>query len=205
MVNQLFYILFGYLSGSLLFAEITARIAGKKDMLRNSRDGNPGVASAFGQCGFVCGVATLLGDILKGFLPVFCFLQFGGDFNTFSVLKPLIFAAPVIGHAFPIFYRFKGGKAIAVTFGCLLGFLPMWQPLVIHAALYIFFSLIIRVTPHFYRTIVTYFTAFVVMGFFHQTEVIMLGYFIVMAVVFCKHYFSTEPRQKGQVHLLWLD
>lgn len=204
MIREIAFILFGYLSGSLLFAELTARIAGKSDILRNSRDGNPGTASAFEQCGFVCGTATLIGDIVKGILPIYCYLHFGGDLDTFSILKVLVFAAPVIGHAFPIFFGFRGGKAIAVTFGCLLGLLPLWQPLIIHAAFYVFFSLIIRITPHFIRTVVTYSVAFVGLLLFRQTAVVVCGYFIAAVVVICRHFLSTEQRQKGQVHLLWL-
>lgn len=72
------------------------------------------------------------------FLPVFLFVHnmLKGDLDVIKLSAVL--AAPVVGHAFPIFYRMKGGKGIAVSFGCLLGMLPMWKPAAILAAYFIF-------------------------------------------------------------------
>ena len=70
-MQTILFILFGYLSGSVLYARIFARMFGKKDMLENSRDKNPGTANAFMYGGFSCGFLTLLFDLLMGFVPVF--------------------------------------------------------------------------------------------------------------------------------------
>ena len=78
-----------------------------------------------------------------------------------------VIAAPVIGHIFPIFFRFRGGKGIAVTFGCLLGLLPSWQPLAWLAAFFIFFSVVVRITPHYYRTLITYLCTFLCLSLIH--------------------------------------
>lgn len=104
----------------------------------------PGAANAFTYGGFFCGIITLFGDILKGFLPVYCYLLNAGGM---SFNLTLVLAAPVIGHILPVFYHFKGGKGIAVTFGCLLGLFPDIRPALILAAAFIFFSLIIRIIP----------------------------------------------------------
>ncbi len=204
MLYDCAFILFGYLSGSLLFAEIAAELTGKQALLRESRDGNPGTASAFSQCGFLCGVITLLGDLSKGFLPIYLYLRWGGSLQEFSLLKPLVLAAPVIGHALPLFYRFRGGKGIAVSFGCLLGLLPMSIPLLLQAGFYLLFSLIIRISPHSNRTITTYLMALAGMLLFSQPSVVFWGYLLITTTVIAKHHFSAEPKEKGEVKLLWM-
>ena len=55
----------------------------------------------------------------KGFLPVFIYMH---TENPSEVMLPIVLVAPVIGHILPIFSKFKGGKAIAVTFGSLCGY-----------------------------------------------------------------------------------
>ena len=67
------YILLGYLSGSVLYARIAAKVFHKPQLLQCSPDQNPGAANAFQYGGFWCGVFTLSGDLLKGFLPVFLY------------------------------------------------------------------------------------------------------------------------------------
>ncbi len=128
MISTLLYIVLGYLSGSILFARIAAGLFHKNTILTDSADANPGTANAFVYGGFLCGIFTLLGDLLKGFLPVYLFLH---TQHASALPFSFILAAPVLGHAFPIFYRFKGGKGIAVSFGCLLGLLPERLPVAI--------------------------------------------------------------------------
>ena len=68
----------GYLSGSVLYARVFARLFGNRDILSHSRDQNPGTANAFMYGGFMCGLCTLVFDLLKGFLPVYLFVKSGG-------------------------------------------------------------------------------------------------------------------------------
>ena len=132
------FILLGYLSGSILYARVFARLFGKEDMILNSKDHNPGTANAFMYAGFWCGLLTLICDIAKGFVPVYLFLSAAGASRPGVLATSLVMAAPVIGHAFPVFYGFHGGKGIAVTFGSLLGFFPSLKPALILAAFFIF-------------------------------------------------------------------
>lgn len=104
MNHTLLYIIAGYLSGSILSARICSSFM-KKDILIYSNDNNPGAANAFTYGGFFCGIITLFGDILKGFLPVYCYLLNAGGM---SFNLTLVLAAPVIGHILPVFYHFKG-------------------------------------------------------------------------------------------------
>ena len=114
--RYIFYMVVGYLAGSMLFALEYPKIFKGVDVRRLSEDGNPGTYNAFVYGGIGCGILTLLSELAKGFLPVFlCGRQLGMDSLWFAG----VMAAPVAGHAFSIFHRGKGGKAIAVSFGVL--------------------------------------------------------------------------------------
>ena len=117
MNRYLMYVIAGYLSGSVLYARVFLQLFGKADEYRQSKDENPGTANAFAYGGFACGVLTLAGDMLKGFLPVWLFLHSGEDITP--VTLALVLLAPVLGHAFSCFYGLRGGKGIAVAVGCL--------------------------------------------------------------------------------------
>ena len=69
MLTSLCFTVFGYLSGSILFARVYAGLFGK-DLITDSKDGNPGTSNAFIYGGMACGILTLLGDLIKGVLPV---------------------------------------------------------------------------------------------------------------------------------------
>ena len=140
MLGTVMFVILGYLSGSVLYARVFSHVFRKEGMLEQSRDGNPGTANAFLYGGFWCGFLTLLGDLLKGFLPVFLFWHADMPEGPRLFWNGLVIAAPVIGHAFPLFYGGRGGKGIAVTFGCLLGLLPLWRPVAALAVFFLFFS-----------------------------------------------------------------
>ena len=194
----------GYLSGSVLYAKVFAKLLGKDDMLEKSRDKNPGTANAYMYGGFLCGTLTLIFDLLKGFLPVFLFMQFGGQERTQALPAALVIAAPVIGHGFPIFHKFKGGKGIAVTFGCLIGLLPVWLPLIIFAVLFILFSVVLRITPHYYRTLAAYLAAVAVMFIILDEPVIRTAFIIMAVCVSVRLFISSEEKEKPRVRLLWM-
>lgn len=201
------YMILGYLSGSVLFARVFARVFRKEGMLENSRDRNPGTANAFMYGGFWCGALTLAGDLLKGFLPVFLFLQSGAPEHAHALLSGLVIAAPVIGHGFPVFFGFQGGKGIAVSFGCLLGMIPLWKPLAFLALFFIFFSVVFRITPHYYRTLAAYLCTLAVilgMGGGDAVRAVKAGFFVITLTVCVRLLVSKEAKEKMGVKLLWM-
>ena len=120
----------GYLSGSLMFSVWLTRLIGRD--IRAAGDGNPGAFNAFLAGGPFIGAAGLLLDFLKGALPVAAAQAAVGIDGWW--LTPVILA-PVLGHVFPLFERFRGGKAVAVTFGVWAG-ITVWEvPCVIGAAM----------------------------------------------------------------------
>lgn len=203
MNTLLFFILCGYLSGNILFAQVAAKLMNKEEILKKSRDQNPGAANAFQYGGFWCGLITLWGDLLKGILPVHFFLNYGGELTTFPLATALVIAAPVTGHGFLVFFKFKGGKGIAVSFGCLLGLYPDWRPVIIFASLFLIFSSVLRVTPHFHRTIVTYLSALVSI-FWQQADAgAALGFLFITIIVCLRMRMSKEERVEMKVKVLW--
>lgn len=200
-MRTILYVLAGYLSGSVLYAQVFARLFHKPNLVEMSKDHNPGTANAFQYGGFWCGVLTLVCDLLKGFVPVFSFLA-GARPSPYACA--LVMAAPVIGHTFPVFYHFRGGKGIAVTFGCLLGLLPIWQPVATLAMYFIFFSVVLQITPHFYRTLVAYLCSLVSMVFVAGTAAIWIGFLLISFVVVLRLHMSKEQKEQMEVKWVWM-
>lgn len=204
MLQDIFFIVWGYFSGSILFAKVTSKVFHKPAILQDSKDGNPGTANAFQYGGFWCGTITLFGDLLKGVIPVYLYQKFGGNFTDIPALAALVLIAPVLGHAFPAFYRFQGGKGIAVTFGCLLGLLPNYIPLAVFAVGFILLSTVLRITPHFYRTLVTYIFTLIGLFVLRCERSILIGFLIITLTVCLRLHMSKEEKEKMKVKLLWM-
>lgn len=197
MTRGLIYTAIGYLAGSILFAPLAAHLLGKEWSLPEKSDGNPGTANAFLYGGFLCGTLTLLGDLLKGFCPVFLYFSNGTPVRGFWAAAVL--AAPVVGHAFPLFFRFRGGKGIAVSFGCLLGLLPLWRPIVLLAGCFIFFSVVLKISPHYHRTWVTYLVALALL----VPGAGSAGFAVMAGTVCLRLWLSREEKERMRIGLLW--
>lgn len=198
MIRTFLFFAFGYFSGSILFARVYGTLF-NKDIIGASKDKNPGTANAFMHGGMLCGILTLIGDILKGFLPVFLFLESSGGAVGFGIA--LVLAAPVLGHNYSVFYRFEGGKGIAVSFGCLLGLFPRLLPALILAFCYITLSVVVRISPHYYRTLAAYSAAVALSLFLIPEAGIRTGMAIIAALIIIKHLASNEEKTKFRVSL----
>jgi acyl phosphate:glycerol-3-phosphate acyltransferase len=114
-----------YILGSFPTGLIVARLMGGPDP-RRAGSGNVGAANLFRLLGRNAGVFTLLGDTLKGALPVFLALYWLTPLGAWhdSAVAAVGLAA-VLGHVFPIFLKFQGGKAVATTFGVVAALCPV--------------------------------------------------------------------------------
>jgi len=108
-----------YLVGSIPTAIVLAKLFSRED-IRNSGSGNIGATNATRILGKKFGALTLLGDMLKGFLPVCA----GTLIFCAPELTALFGLAAFLGHLFPIYLKFKGGKGIATAFGIFLYLAP---------------------------------------------------------------------------------
>lgn len=106
-----------YIAGSFSSAIIVCRIMGLPDP-RGQGSGNPGATNVMRIGGKKAAGITLLGDMLKGLIPVFLAKSFGVS----SEILALTGLAAFLGHLYPVFFGFKGGKGVATSVGVLLGF-----------------------------------------------------------------------------------
>ncbi len=120
------YALIAYLIGSISFAIVVSRLRGIADP-RSYGSHNPGATNVLRSGDKIAAALTLLGDAAKGFLVVLM----AGVIAPRVLPEPLIPAAVALcgvavflGHLYPIYFRFQGGKGVATAFGVLLGFMP---------------------------------------------------------------------------------
>ena len=125
---------FAYLLGSIPTGLVVARLMGGPDP-RQAGSGNVGAANLFRLLGRNAGVFTFLGDTLKGALPVFLAVYWLTPLGAWhDAAVAAVGLAAVLGHIFPVFLKFQGGKAVASFIGAFL----MLTPVPLLAALVVF-------------------------------------------------------------------
>lgn len=108
----------GYLLGSVSFAVVVSRLFGLADP-RSYGSGNPGATNVLRSGSKAAALLTLLGDALKGALAVWLVRRFGPQFGLGEAAAAWAGAAAFIGHLYPVFFRFQGGKGVATFLGVL--------------------------------------------------------------------------------------
>jgi glycerol-3-phosphate acyltransferase PlsY len=117
------FILVSYLIGSLPFAVIVSRALGLPDP-RSYGSGNPGATNVLRTGRKLAALLTLLGDGGKGWLAVFLAARYAADYGVGETGVAACAAAVFLGHVFPVFLGFKGGKGVATAGGALLAIDP---------------------------------------------------------------------------------
>jgi len=120
---SLFLIAAAYLLGSLSFAVIVSRAMRLPDP-RSFGSGNPGATNVLRTGRKAAAALTLLGDALKGWVAVVLARLLAPQFNLSEDVVLLCALAVFIGHLFPVFFGFKGGKGVATALGVLVGLNP---------------------------------------------------------------------------------
>ncbi len=117
-------VLGGYLVGSLSFAVIVSRVMGLDDP-RTYGSQNPGATNVLRSGNKKAAIATLLFDALKGYFPVLLVKLYGPDFGLDDRAVALVAISAFMGHLWPVFFAFKGGKGVATAAGILFGVEPL--------------------------------------------------------------------------------
>ncbi len=112
-----------YLAGSVSFAVVISRIMGLADP-RTYGSKNPGATNVLRSGNRVAAVLTLLGDAAKGWLAVMLVKALGARYGLGDGTVALVALAVFLGHLFPVFHRFAGGKGVATAAGVLLALNP---------------------------------------------------------------------------------
>ncbi len=116
-------VLVAYLIGSLSFAVIISRVMGLSDP-RSYGSGNPGATNVLRSGNKAAAILTLLFDALKGYVPVLLVDLYGAPYGLGTGTIALVGLAAFLGHLWPVFFRFQGGKGVATAAGVLLAFNP---------------------------------------------------------------------------------
>ncbi len=112
-----------YLIGSIPFGLLIAKTQGKD--IRKLGSGNIGATNVLRCLGKPLGITCFVLDVLKGFLPAFFFPMVVKSQADFPGIGILFGTAAILGHNFPVFLKFKGGKGVATSAGILLGVAPL--------------------------------------------------------------------------------
>ena len=115
MINQFFIISIAYLIGSLSFGIITSKILNISDP-RTIGSKNPGATNVMRTGNKLAAILTLFGDIFKATIVVKIVIFFG--LNDLEIMQVCL--AVLVGHIYPVYYKFKGGKGVATALGILL-------------------------------------------------------------------------------------
>ena len=132
------YCLAAYLLGSVPFGYLMGRLAGVD--IRDAGSHNIGATNCWRVCGWKYGLTAFLLDVAKGFVPTLAahlMTRHCGPYNEMSEavrnwLVVIAGASAIVGHVFPLFLKFRGGKAVATSLGVFLG-LPAAMPLALGA------------------------------------------------------------------------
>ena len=123
LLHPLLAALLAYLIGSLSFAVVVSRFMGLADP-RTYGSNNPGATNVLRSGNKVAALLTLLLDAVKGWLPVWWVVHFGAAYGLGQGSMALVALAAFVGHVWPVFFRFKGGKGVATAAGVLTGIEP---------------------------------------------------------------------------------
>lgn len=184
-----------YLIGSITTGDVVARI--KKVNLRDHGSGNVGATNAFRTLGSTSGIIVLVGDTLKGVIAVLLgnligkIPGIGIDLNIFSGI------CAIVGHNWPIFAGFKGGKGIAVTLGVLIAMTP--NILIILAPVWIVVLLSFGYVS--LASLVTVFCYPFAVYWFYPTDIYKLLFAILVAIMAVyRHKTNIVRLIKGEEH-----
>jgi glycerol-3-phosphate acyltransferase PlsY len=122
-LNGLVAVVAAYLVGSLSFAVIVSRVFGLADP-RSYGSRNPGATNVLRSGHRAAAILTLAFDVLKGYVPVVLALLFAPRFGFGETTVAFVGLAAFLGHLWPVFFRFEGGKGVATAAGVLLAFNP---------------------------------------------------------------------------------
>ncbi|MBE0546627.1 MAG: glycerol-3-phosphate 1-O-acyltransferase PlsY [Rubrivivax sp.] len=116
-------LLAAYLVGSLSFAVLVSRVMGLADP-RSYGSRNPGATNVLRSGNRAAAVITLALDALKGYVPVLLCLVYGPRFGLGETAAAFVGLAAFLGHLWPVFFRFRGGKGVATAAGVLMALNP---------------------------------------------------------------------------------
>ena len=177
-----------YLIGSISTAIITCKIMGIEDP-RKTGSHNPGATNVLRHGGKKAAIITLFGDMLKGLIPVLIAVQF--QLEPFGIAMVGLFA--LLGHVFPIYYGFKGGKGVATYYGVILGI--NWQVGLIALAIWLAVAKLLKISS--ISALVSLFFTPIILWYFSQSIELTTTAALMSIIVFWRHTSNIRALMKG--------
>lgn len=193
MIENLFFIwpFLSYLFGSISGAVIVSKLFGLSDP-REVGSGNPGATNVLRSGNKFAAVLTLVGDVLKGVIPVALAQYYGMSVGVVACVA----IAAFMGHLFPVFFGFRGGKGVATAIGVFATL--SWKLLATFAVVWLLTALISRYSSlaSLVAAAVTGLTSFAVFNQPHQLQLIGAVVWI-LAFLFQRHRENIERLKSG--------
>jgi acyl phosphate:glycerol-3-phosphate acyltransferase len=201
----LFAILLAYLIGSLSFAVIVSKAFGLADP-RTFGSKNPGATNVLRSGSMAAAAITLILDALKGYVPVVLVQVYGKQFGLGDSTLAMVALAAFLGHVWPIFFKFKGGKGVATAAGVIFGidWLLGLAVLAAFAILLLFFRWV-SLASIAAGAIAPFFYLLGDRGPWYSSKAVMLSIFIMALILAIRHkqnisrlLAGTEPKIGGR-------
>ena len=182
-----------YLIGSLSFAVIVAKLMGLPDP-RSFGSGNPGATNMLRTGKKTAALLTLLGDLAKGWLAVWLAAKFGAEFGVQILAVHAAALAVFLGHLYPVFFGFKGGKGVATALGVLLA-LNIWVGL---SALAIWLAIFAITRLSSLSALIASSSAPLLGAYFTGDRLTTLVLFIITALLLWRHRGNIQRLISGE-------
>lgn len=182
-------VVFAYLMGSISSAIILSRLLGLQDP-RSVGSGNPGATNVLRYGGKKVAALTLLGDIIKGALPVLL----AHSLTVSSQVMAWVMLAAFLGHLFPVYFRFKGGKGVATALGVFTTYDPVLGLVLIGA--WLISAFITRISS--LSALVATAIAPVFLYWRGEPQPILLVTVLIVALIFWRHKANIQRILKGE-------
>lgn len=177
-----------YLIGSLSSAIIVCKIMGLPDP-RGEGSGNPGATNVLRFGGKKAAAITLAGDMIKGLIPVLAVQYL--EMNILTIA--LVGFAAFLGHLYPVFFSFKGGKGVATMLGVLFGF--SWWVGLATAGTWLFMAKVVKISS-LSALVATVLAPVYVWLWFNHIDVIAVT-IIMTVILFWRHRSNIQNMMKG--------
>ncbi len=186
--NIIIFASLAYLIGSFSTAIITCKIMGIEDP-RKTGSNNPGATNVLRHGGKKAAIITLFGDMLKGLIPVLIAIQL--QIGATGIALVGLFA--LLGHIFPIYYGFKGGKGVATYYGVILGM--NWLVGLISLATWLSVAGIVKISS--LSALVSIFATPFILWYFTQSIELTTAVALMSILVFWRHKKNIRSLVQG--------
>ena len=192
-MNTLIAVVLAYLLGSVSFAVVVSKLMGLSDP-RTYGSKNPGATNVLRSGNKAAAILTLLGDAVKGWLAVWLAQRYANAADLSEAGIALVGLAAFIGHLWPVFFRFIGGKGVATAAGVLIGI--QWQMGLGVLAVWLLVAFATRYSS--LAALIAAASAPMIYGMVFGSDVVLLAIFIMSGLLIYRHRQNIANLMNGK-------